>query len=117
MKKHGLLLAWHTERRVPRAHDGTIVTSRSNERWCSDALEFTCWNGEIVRVAFALDSHPNTMPRPQPGPLRRNANRLVRCACLRVKYGAERLHRPREFCDVAFRDLDDRRCTTGGPIS
>jgi len=33
------------------------MTSRSNERWCSDALEFTCWNGEIVRVAFALDSH------------------------------------------------------------
>jgi putative transposase len=28
-----------------------------NMRWCSDALEFTCWNGDIVRVAFALDSH------------------------------------------------------------
>jgi len=57
MKKSGLLLARHTGRRIPRAHDGTIMTSRSNERWCSDALEFTCWNGEIVRVAFALDSH------------------------------------------------------------
>ena len=50
MKKSGLLLARHTGRRIPRAHDGTIMTSRSNERWCSDALEFTCWNGEIVRV-------------------------------------------------------------------
>lgn len=57
MKKSGLLLARRTGRRVPRAHDGTIMTSRSNERWCSGALEFTCWNGEIVRVAFALDSH------------------------------------------------------------
>jgi transposase InsO family protein len=57
MKKGGLLLARHTGRRIPRTHDGTIMTSRSNERWCSDALEFTCWNGEIVRVAFALDSH------------------------------------------------------------
>src|SRR6516165_4064899 len=57
MKKSGLLLARHTGRRVPRAHDGTIMTSRSNERWCSDALEFTCWNGDVVRVAFALDSH------------------------------------------------------------
>ena len=57
MKKSGLLLARHTGRRIPRTHDGTIMTSRSNERWCSDALEFTCWNGEIVRVAFALDSH------------------------------------------------------------
>ena len=57
MKKSGLLLARHTGRRLPRAHDGTIMTSPSNERWCSDALEFTCWSGEIVRVAFALDSH------------------------------------------------------------
>jgi transposase InsO family protein len=57
MKKHGLPLARHTGRRVPRAHDGTIMTSRSNERWCSDVLEFTCWNGDVVRVAFVLDSH------------------------------------------------------------
>ncbi|MGY8664152.1 IS3 family transposase [Bradyrhizobium sp. UFLA05-109] len=57
MTKGGLLLARHTGSRIPRAHDGTIMTSRSKERWCSDALEFTCWNGEIVRVAFALDSH------------------------------------------------------------
>jgi transposase InsO family protein len=57
MKKNGLLLARHTGRRVPRVHEGTIMTSRSNMRWCSDVLEFTCWNGDAVRVAFALDSH------------------------------------------------------------
>ena len=57
MKKHGLLLASHTGRRRPREHDGQVATLRSNIRWCSDALEFTCWNGEIVRVAFALDCH------------------------------------------------------------
>ena len=57
MKKDGLLLARHTGRRVPRTHGGTIMTSRSNVRWCSDVLEFTCWNGDAVRVAFALDSH------------------------------------------------------------
>jgi putative transposase len=51
------LLVAPAGRRIPRAHDGAIMTSRSNERWCSDALEFTCWNGEIVRIAFALDSH------------------------------------------------------------
>jgi transposase InsO family protein len=38
MKKSGLLLARHTGRRIPRTHDGTIMTSRSDERWCSDAL-------------------------------------------------------------------------------
>jgi hypothetical protein len=32
-----------------------IMAGRSNERWRADALEFTCWNGEIVRIAFALD--------------------------------------------------------------
>ncbi len=24
-------------------------------RWCSDAFEIACWNGEIVQVGFALD--------------------------------------------------------------
>ena len=57
MKKHGLLLERHTGRRRPREHDGQVIAIRSNIRWCSDALEFTCWNGEVVRVAFALDCH------------------------------------------------------------
>jgi putative transposase len=57
MKKHGLMLERHTGRRRPREHDGQVATIRSNVRWCSDALEFTCWNGEVVRVAFALDCH------------------------------------------------------------
>ena len=57
MKKHDLLLARHTGRRRPREHDGQVATIRSNCRWCSDTLEFACWNGEVVRVAFALDCH------------------------------------------------------------
>jgi len=57
MKRHGLLLVRHTGRRGPREHDGQVATLRSNIRWCSDGLEFTCWNGEVVRVAFALDCH------------------------------------------------------------
>jgi putative transposase len=57
MKKHGLLLERHTGRRRPRQHDGQVATIRSNCRWCSDTLEFACWNGEVVRVAFALDCH------------------------------------------------------------
>jgi transposase InsO family protein len=57
MRKHGLLLERHTGRRRAREHDGQVATIRSNFRWCSDALEFTCWNGEVVRLAFALDCH------------------------------------------------------------
>jgi transposase InsO family protein len=48
MRKHGLLLTRHTGRRRPRAHDGQVATLRSNVRWCSDGLEFTCWNGPCV---------------------------------------------------------------------
>ncbi len=57
MKRHGLLLARYTGRRRPREHDGQVATLRSDIRWCSDGLEFTCWNGEVVRLAFALDCH------------------------------------------------------------
>ena len=57
MKKHGLLLERHTGRQRAREHDGQVATIRSNCRWCSDTLEFACWNGEVVRVAFALDCH------------------------------------------------------------
>ena len=57
MQIHGLLLERHSGRRPGRVHDGKVVVMASNRRWCSDALEFTCWNGEIVRVAFVIDAH------------------------------------------------------------
>lgn len=57
MKRHALLLQRHTGRREGRVHDGKVIVMRSNLRWCSDGLEFTCWNGDIVRVAFAIDAH------------------------------------------------------------
>jgi hypothetical protein len=39
-----------------RAHDGQVITMRSNLRWTSDCFEIPRWNGEAVRVAFALDT-------------------------------------------------------------
>lgn len=57
MQVHGLLLARHTGHRPGRIHDGKVVVMASNLRWCSDGLEFTCWNGEIVRAAFVMDAH------------------------------------------------------------
>ena len=57
MKRHGLLLQRHTGRRRGRPHDGKVVVMRSNLRWCSDAFEVACWNGEIVRVVFVIDAH------------------------------------------------------------
>jgi transposase InsO family protein len=58
MKKHGLLLARHTGRRLPRAHDGTIMTSRSNERWCSEVLEFTWRNSDVLAGDSSCRCHP-----------------------------------------------------------
>ena len=43
----------HTGRPL-RAHKGTIITLRSNMRWCSDIFEIPCGT-EKVRTAFAMD--------------------------------------------------------------
>ena len=56
MDMNGLLL-----KKVPTVKDynptGKIITLHSNTRWCSDAFEIHCYNGEKVYVAFVLDTH------------------------------------------------------------
>jgi len=32
------------------------MVMRSNLRWCSDGLEFTCWNVDILPLAFIIDA-------------------------------------------------------------
>jgi putative transposase len=49
-------LSFHTVVRKGRIHDGKVMVMRSNLRWCSDGLEFTCWNGEVIRLAFIIDA-------------------------------------------------------------
>jgi transposase InsO family protein len=56
MSQNGMLLQRYTGKPPGRAHDGKVVTLRPNLRWTSDGFEIPCWNGEAVRVAFALDS-------------------------------------------------------------
>ena len=47
------------QRKYPKrsTHEGTgkVMTLHSNTRWCSDAFELQCFNGEKVYVAFSLD--------------------------------------------------------------
>jgi transposase InsO family protein len=57
MRLSSLLLQPHTGRRPIRAHEGTVVAPASNQRWASDGFEIPCWNGDVVRVAFAIDTH------------------------------------------------------------
>jgi putative transposase len=42
--------------RPVRAHEGSVIALASNQRWSSDVLEIICRNGEVVRVAFAIDT-------------------------------------------------------------
>jgi len=55
MKQNDLLLPRYTGRVDERCHNGTVITLKSNLRWCSDGFEIRCWNNEVVRVAFSLD--------------------------------------------------------------
>ena len=56
MGNNAMLLERHTVVRKGRIHDGKVMVMRSNLRWCSDGLEFTCWNGEVIRLAFIIDA-------------------------------------------------------------
>ncbi|SDB74218.1 hypothetical protein SAMN03159422_05161 [Agrobacterium fabrum] len=51
-----MLLEEHTAVRKGRIHDSKVMVMRSNLRWCSDGLEFTCRNGEVIRLAFTIDA-------------------------------------------------------------
>ena len=57
MARNSLLLERSGFARPERNHDGKIIMMRSNLRWCSDGLEFTCWNSEVIRLAFLIDAH------------------------------------------------------------
>ena len=54
--RNGLTLERSTGRREGRVHDGRVAVMASNLRWCSDAFEIGCWNGERVRIAFVIDA-------------------------------------------------------------
>jgi putative transposase len=55
MDINGWNLPRSMRRRSGRAHTGLIRRETSNERWSSDVLEISCWNGEYVQMGFALD--------------------------------------------------------------
>lgn len=55
MKVHSLMLQRHTGHAKEQCHDGRVAVDQRNTRWCFDALEIGCDNGEKVRVALTLD--------------------------------------------------------------
>lgn len=57
MQAHNLLLARKYSERPEHVHDGKVIVMRSNLRWCSDGFEISCWNGDLIRIAFIIDAH------------------------------------------------------------
>jgi putative transposase len=57
MQVHGLMLSPRAPRRHGRPHLGQIQRLASSQRWCSDVFLITCWSGEVLSLAFAIDSH------------------------------------------------------------
>jgi putative transposase len=56
MSQNGMLLQRYIGKPPGRAHEGVIISIRPNLRWSPNGLEIACWNAEVVRVAFALDT-------------------------------------------------------------
>jgi len=54
MSLNDLLLLKYPKRQKHEGN-GKVMTLHSNTRWCSDAFEIHCFNGEKVYVAFSLD--------------------------------------------------------------
>src|SRR5690606_22598681 len=53
---HAMLLVKHSAARKGRIHGGKGTIMRSNPRWCSDGVEFTCWICEVVRLAVIVEA-------------------------------------------------------------
>jgi putative transposase len=56
MQANALVLTHHTAYRPARTHEGVVIALRSNIRWCSDHLELTCRNGDVVRILFVIEA-------------------------------------------------------------
>ena len=57
MQINQMLLARRYTQRPDVPHDGRVIVMRSNLRWCSDGFEFICWDGDVIRIVFIIDSH------------------------------------------------------------
>jgi putative transposase len=96
MRMMGLTLPGKMRRRLTRPHTGKIAMPGSNQRWCSDGFNISCWNGETVRVASALDCHDREAIEhvAQPRDLNGNDIRLLLDRALWSRFGERTLRSP-----------------------
>ena len=91
-----LLLQPHVGHRPVRAHEGSVIAPASNRRWSSDVLEIGCWNGEVVRLAFAIDTHDREIIAWQAssGGISGQMVRDLMLACVEARFNALRAPHP-----------------------
>jgi len=96
MSQGQLLLQPHVGLRSTRTHEGRVVAPASNQRWSSDGLEIACWNGEVVRVAFAIDTHDREIIAWQAatGGISGEMIRDLMLACVERRFGTCRAPHP-----------------------
>lgn len=56
MKEQKLLLPKYVGFKPERKHEGKVITLRRNTRWCSDALQIRCWDGQKIEIVFVMDT-------------------------------------------------------------
>ena len=98
MRIHALTLPGKIRRR-DRPHTGTIRRPESNQRWCGDGLNIRCWNGDLVRVGFALDCHDREVVGhvAAPRPLNRSDVQLLLDRSVWGRFGEATLRSPIEI--------------------
>jgi transposase InsO family protein len=92
-----MLLQPHTGRRPVRAHEGSVIAPASNQRWASDGLELPCWNGGVVRIACAIDTHDReiiTWVATQTGGISGEMIRDMMLDCVEQRFNALRAPAP-----------------------
>ena len=96
MAQGKLLLQANVGTRPVRAHEGRVIAPLSNQRWSSDGLEIGCWNGEVVRVVFAIDTCDREVIAWQAstGGISGEMVRDLMLACVEARFNALRAPRP-----------------------
>jgi transposase InsO family protein len=72
-----------------------VIAPASNLHWSSDGLEIPCWNGEVVRLAFAIDTHDReVMAWVATGGISGEMVRNLMLACVEQRFAALRAPHP-----------------------
>jgi transposase InsO family protein len=110
MSQNGMLLQRYTGKPPGRAHDGKIITIRPNLRWTSDGFEIACWNSQVVRVAFSLDTCDREVMAwcASTGGISGEMIRDLMLESVERRFGSDGLPHPVQWLSGAYRNFRSR---------